>query len=214
MAAPKFYEGQEFHNPSDPTAPVLVYRAGKFLPKDAVGALNVTPKLGPQDSTYLAGLRTNATKSLDTATQAERFMALNRQAGTGGALALPLMSDIAAAVSPKHGEMESITSQVAPGLRPPGSGSSSDKDVKFYRRGFPNLDFPGDTNEAIAKRLHMQSDQAAAHAAFVDSWVQHKGSLLGAEPAFTEYWATRTAAPAKAAAGGLKTQGDGWRIIP
>jgi hypothetical protein len=29
----KFYEGQEFHNPNEPGAPVLVYRAGKFYPK-------------------------------------------------------------------------------------------------------------------------------------------------------------------------------------
>lgn len=33
MPAPKYYEGQEFHNPTDPAAPVLVYRAGKFYPK-------------------------------------------------------------------------------------------------------------------------------------------------------------------------------------
>ena len=32
---PVYYEGQEFHNPSDPSAPVLVYRGGKFLPKTA-----------------------------------------------------------------------------------------------------------------------------------------------------------------------------------
>lgn len=37
---PVYYEGQEFHNPTDPSAPVLVYRGGKFLPKaqDAKGA--------------------------------------------------------------------------------------------------------------------------------------------------------------------------------
>jgi hypothetical protein len=33
MANPKYYEGQEFDNPDDPSAPVLVYRAGKFFPK-------------------------------------------------------------------------------------------------------------------------------------------------------------------------------------
>lgn len=37
MPAPKYYEGQEFHNPTDPGAPVLVYRNGKFLPKAPVG---------------------------------------------------------------------------------------------------------------------------------------------------------------------------------
>lgn len=33
MATPKYYEGQEFHNPNDPGAPVLVYRGGKFFQK-------------------------------------------------------------------------------------------------------------------------------------------------------------------------------------
>lgn len=33
QAKTAYYEGQEFHNPNDATAPVLVYRAGKFVPK-------------------------------------------------------------------------------------------------------------------------------------------------------------------------------------
>lgn len=38
MATPKFYEGQEFKNPTDPTAPILVYRGGKFIPKSEAAA--------------------------------------------------------------------------------------------------------------------------------------------------------------------------------
>lgn len=34
-AKPMYYEGQEFENPNDPTAPVLVYRKGKFVTKEA-----------------------------------------------------------------------------------------------------------------------------------------------------------------------------------
>jgi hypothetical protein len=45
MPAAKFYEGQEFHNPADPAAPVLVYRAGKFFPKEAQGGIGSAPKL-------------------------------------------------------------------------------------------------------------------------------------------------------------------------
>lgn len=42
MPAPQYYEGQEFANPNDPNAPVLVYKAGKFVQKPVGGPAMVT----------------------------------------------------------------------------------------------------------------------------------------------------------------------------
>jgi hypothetical protein len=150
------------------------------------------------DQEALVGARDQASKSLQTAIQAGRYMALNKDHGTGGVMSakiggfwgLPSISgsDIARAVDPAYNDMEAITSAVAPGLRPPGSGSSSDKDAAFYRQGFPNLDNQGDANMGVTRRLHDDGVRDSAKSAYLDSWFQHKGTLLGAEPAFQAYW--------------------------
>lgn len=158
-------------------------------------------KLSPTDAKAIQASRDEASKALNTATQAERFLDVNKDVSTGGWSGAPgWIGDgvraVRSAVDPRFAQMESITSAVAPGLRPPGSGSSSDKDVQFYTRGFTNTHVPYETNKATSGRLHAQSDKEAAHASFVDTWAQKRGSLLGSEPAFAKYWADKTATPA------------------
>lgn len=184
------YEGQ---TGTAPDGTRVVYRGGKVYPADQDPGRGGGGKLTPQEQTQLGDARAASVQALNTAQKAEQFMKVNKHHGTGWGMALPFVSDIAAAMSAPHGEMESITSQVAPSLRPPGSGSSSDKDVKFYRRGFPNLDFPGDTNQAITDRRRGDSDRAAAYSAFMDTWAQHRGSLMGGDEAFKQFWAKRQA---------------------
>lgn len=179
------YEGQ---TGTAPDGTRVVYRGGKIVPVGQERA----PTPNAQDAAYLNDLRTQASSALNVATQAERFMGINKKHGTGGGVALPGMSNVLAGTMAPYGEMESITSKVAPAMRPPGSGSSSDKDTAMYRRGFPNIDFPGDANANIAKGLQDQSDLAAAHAAFLDSWYSHKGTLLGGEQAFSQYWSKKS----------------------
>jgi hypothetical protein len=161
----------------------------------------VTPK-GPmvsQDLAEIGDARDEAKKSLDTAQAAERFVDLNKETGTGGLRGLKLpwglggVPDIIAAADPNFAAMRSITSSVAPGLRPPGSGSSSDKDTKMYVQGFPNVEALGNANVMTAKRLQDTSDQRAARAAFLDTWMQKKGSLSGADAAFNDFWSKRQA---------------------
>jgi hypothetical protein len=43
MPAPKYYEGQEFVS-DDPSKPTLVYRKGRFFPKEAAGSGGVDPQ--------------------------------------------------------------------------------------------------------------------------------------------------------------------------
>ncbi len=148
------------------------------------------------DQAAIEADRTKAATSLNTALQAQRFLKLNAGKNTGGWLGAPLVGgfvrDNATAGDPDYAQMEGITSAVAPGLRPPGSGSSSDKDVQFYRRGFPNIESPYQSNVATGRRLQEQSDRDAAYAAWRDKWFQVKGSLLGADTAFNQYWSKKT----------------------
>lgn len=58
MATQKYYEGQEFHNPNDPAAPVLVYRAGKFVPKPTVSTPTVSADALRSGQTMLQSLDT------------------------------------------------------------------------------------------------------------------------------------------------------------
>lgn len=166
------------------------------------------------DQDSLETTRAQARKSLDVAMQAGRFTDINRNHATGGLMNLPLVGDIAASFNPAQAEMQSITSQVAPGLRPPGSGSSSDTDVKFYTQGFPNRSFPKATNDALYKRLRDQSTRDNAYASFKDTWFQKKGTLLGADQAFNKYWTGKMLGPGgsrlpqKAPAGGLSHLSD------
>lgn len=182
------------------------------------------------DQEYLATARTQAEGTLDTATQAERFMKLNKDYATGPGGKIPLLAiplpfvkqpawgDVAGALSPKYQAMKSITGAIGPKMRPPGSGSSSDADTKLYLEGVPSVDKLGSANQIIAKRLQVDSNRASARAAFLDKWYSTRGTLLGAEPAFQQFWASPKAAKYRdtstSATAQPKTQGDGWRIVP
>lgn len=159
-------------------------------------------KLSPQDAKALQALRDKSAQSLNTATQAERFLDINKHVPTGGLAGAPIIGDwvrqARGAMDPDFAQMESINASVAPGMRPPGSGSTSNKDMALYAKGFTNTQVPYQSNVETYDRLHADSDKNAAHAAFVDKWAQTRGTLEGAEPAFLQYWAQKSANPGQA----------------
>jgi hypothetical protein len=132
---------------------------------------------------------------------------LNRQANTGGLMGRPVIPLTKAIPgSPMWGDlisgltgnsawpqMKSINSALAPAQRIPGSGASSDLDVKMFRESLPNVETPGPANELTAQRLQQQSDKDAAYAAFQDTWYAKNGTLLGADKAFNQFWLARLA---------------------
>lgn len=207
MPKPIYYEGQIF-DPPDATQPALVYRGGKFFPVDqdpgakASGGGGGVMHDSDTDQKAIQALRDQSSKALMTAQQAGRFVDLNRQAGTGGLAArpvipftkaipgAPLWGDVGAAISgnPAWDQMKSITSGLAPAQRIPGSGSSSDVDVRMFKESLPNIEFGGKANEQLASGLHDKSDRAAAEASFKDAWFQKRGTLLGSDVAFNKFW--------------------------
>jgi hypothetical protein len=241
MAKATFYEGQTATNHS--TGEQLVYRGGKWFPADSASG-TATPVSGgsTQDRDALQNLRDGANKALNTAEAANRFVELNEKSPTGGLVGRPIIpfsgiipgapvwGDLGAAVTGDQGwsQMKSITSGLAPAQREPGSGASSDMDVKMFKEALPNVETPGPANRVNAERLQLKSDKAAARSAFMDEWFARRGTLLGAEQQFTTFWAKRQAgdpvannlsperraarAIAKASPGG-GSQGGGFKVL-
>ncbi len=159
-----------------------------------------------QDRETLSKFRDAATKALDVAQAAEKFVEINRNQPTGGwrSIGLPWgggnLGDLEAGFNENTARMKSITSRIAPANRVVGSGSSSDKDVDFQVSGFTNIKMPGPANEQIANDWKQEAARQAARAAFMDRWYATRGTLTGATEAFGRFWAQRSAATGAAAA--------------
>jgi hypothetical protein len=185
-----------------PNGSVVSYgpKGGLRVLQKPVGA-DQTTALTKTDQDAIQGAKDKARTSLQTATQAQRFVDLNRRNATGPGAAISVggfwglpkvnFADLGAAM---HGNadwqaMKSISSGTAPTMRIPGSGSSSDTDVRLMKEGFPSVTNYGDANVTIKKRFQADSNKDAAYAAFVDKWSQVRGNLAGADAAFGQWWA-------------------------
>lgn len=173
---------------------LAIYQRAKAAP--------ATPrKLTPQESAQLRTAREAAQSSGVAARDADRFMAINQDVGTGEFWSLPLASEVRGAFDPRFAEMQSLTNRMAPAQRQAGSGDMSDKDVALFKRSVPNPDFPGPTNAGIARRLKDEAGRTQGYAAFLDQYAQQNGTLLGAEAAWAAQKPTATAPRAKPVTG-------------
>lgn len=177
----------------------LMYMEGQgWVPavkKPAAAAGGGSDAATKADVARIAELRDAADSSLGTARSAEEFSDINRRKGTGGlnGIGFPWpgggsIGDVAAMFDPDVASMRSITNRVAPRLRVPGSGASSDKDVKMFVSGFPNIDAPGPANARNTSDWKAQANYDAAHRSFMETWMAKTGALTGADEAFTKYW--------------------------
>ena len=128
-------------------------------------------------------------------TDLERFGELNRNTGTGGAIdRIPFMPSF---FDDKR-EMEAIQSRLGPSQRAPGSGASSDRDVKLFLSGIPSTNQPGAVNKAIRDQFQKQLDDTRNELALKEKYLLEKGHLNGANEQFT-------AAMQRGKSGGLDT---------
>lgn len=153
------------------------------------------PRLTAQEATELKTARAAAQARAAAATDAERFLELNRKAGTGQVWSLPFASEIRGAFDSNFAGMQSLTNRMAPALREAGSGAMSDKDVALFKKSVPNPDFTGPTNTGIARRMQDDAKRAAEYAAFLDDFAATRGTLIGAQAA----WQARKTKPAATA---------------
>jgi hypothetical protein len=146
--------------------------------------LGATPKIDKDAMDAIKTARAAALQSGKVAAAADDFLQINRTAKTGQAIGLPFVSDIVSRFSTPVATMEAISNQITPQMRPPGSGSSSDKDSSTYKRSFPNVDFTGPANSQIAARLKANADRDARYADFLEQYASQHGSVMGANQAF------------------------------
>lgn len=208
MAAPKFYEGQEFHNPNDPGAPVLVYRGGKFLPKDASGNVAAPQgKVAAEDTAALKTLTEDAIQRQHLAARAQKFMDIQGKGDSATATGpiyghldvfganINPMESIGKIFNPKLNQLDSVNNQTWPELRPTGSGPMRNTEVGGFKTAFPSTANWGTQNQDIAKRFADEAQEATRKAAFVSGFVrQGKGSAADALAAYAG--GGTTAAPA------------------
>lgn len=209
MANFKPYEGQEFHDPSDPSKPVLVYRQGKYFQKGQLPAMAVNNN----DQKAIQAARDLASQRLNVAQQAEQFMKYNKDVSTGPILGIPGAQGLRA-LGPggdKVQAMQAIAARVAPQMRPIGSGATSDKDMAIYMQSFPGLQKHGNANRNITQDLTQDAAKAAAWASFAEKWGSVRGNLNGAQGAFDQFWANRSKS-APSATRSAAPASSGWGI--
>lgn len=84
-------------------------------------------------------------------------------------------------------EIDSIASKLAPKMREPGSGASSDLDVRMFRMANPGVDKPYETNKNIGtaylQNIKLQQDKVD----FMENYLAANGHLRGAQAEWRKY---------------------------
>lgn len=170
-----------------------VVQGGKWVPRQAQAAV----KLSSKDQDYLQKAQNEANALQRTTAELDRFMQLNRQAPTGPIYNEKKQGDWLPAfgrmfMGDRLQEMEAINNRLAPQQRVPGSGATSDIEYRGMKMALPNTNLWGTTNQNLAKDIKRYAAEAKARAAFLDRYVQERGTLLGAEEAFDNFYAAQS----------------------
>jgi hypothetical protein len=130
-------------------------------------------------------------KARETLATASRFEQLLKTQETGGLYGAPIIGGLARGVasvaSPEVAEMEAITARLVPAMREPGSGASSDMDMRMFERATIGVDKPTEANRAIASGMRRAAQNMIDYGLFKQAWYQQNGVLLGAAEAWEQY---------------------------
>ena len=134
------------------------------------------------ESKKLDELRASVSKGQKTLSALERFGELNRQTGTGGVVD-KFLPDWLTTNDDKQ-QMLSIQDALAPTMRAPGSGSSSDTDVRLMKSGLPGINKSGNVNRDIRTNYANQLKNDQNELAFKERYLAQYGHLNGADEAY------------------------------
>lgn len=126
-------------------------------------------------------------KSQNNINDMQRFMELNRTTHTGGENAIWGATPIRAAMDPSFSEMRSISDKIAPQMRQPGSGSSSDKDVQLFKSATVDVNKPEKANDNIATAVISREKNAIDYDQFKRDYFDVNGHIQGADRYWKEY---------------------------
>ena len=134
-----------------------------------------------QESKKLDDLRADVAKGRATMADLDRFGELNRKEATGG---LADRIGFLPTFDSEKREMEAIAARLAPAVRAPGSGASSDRDVSLFLTGLPGIDKTGDVNRSIREQFGGNLARAEQRLAAAERYLTQNGHLNGFEEAW------------------------------
>lgn len=142
-------------------------------------------RLSSTDADFLRDQRDAANAAEGAARAADQFLEINRRQPTGGIQrSLPLATQVESTWNEDIAALQALNNRMAPGLRQPGSGAMSDKDLAIFQRSIPNPDFPGPTNELLAGTIRFNANRQSAYITFLENWAERNGNLMGAQEAW------------------------------
>jgi hypothetical protein len=127
--------------------------------------------------------RTAATMAAD----AKRFLELNQSVDTGSVVDKFSVGRAVQGLGDKYSEMQSITARLAPAMRQPGSGATSDYDARQFERATVGVDKPAKTNANIANAVIAKAQMAQDYAQFRQTYLEQNGTLVGADRYWKQY---------------------------
>jgi hypothetical protein len=128
-----------------------------------------------------------ARQEASTAQQAQQFVALNQKVDTGGIVDKTPGGPWIKSFGDDYATMQSISSEIVPKMRPVGSGTSSDLDIKMFSRATIGVDKPKQTNENIAAALTQRAKNSRDYADFRSTYLEQNGTLQGADQHWNKY---------------------------
>lgn len=171
------------------TGEVQVWDGTRYVPEGSAALLT------PSEQEQLSTARAAANQSAAMLPDLSRFEELNRTQPTGAIwdrvgnwLGLPPL-----APDTEADEMRSITDRLAPRMRQPGSGASSDRDVAMFVSGLPNIARGGPANSNIISGIRRNVRRDQDYAAYLEWYGQQNRTLNGAQEGWNEYLQTPAA---------------------
>jgi hypothetical protein len=156
---------------------------------------DVRIKMNQEGRKRLADLQLDIANAQSTLNDLEEFGRLNRQTATGS-LWQQFTPDKQAFRSDDSMNMSSITNRLAPAQRQPGSGSTSDLDVRMFLKALPSVENNGDVNKAIRLGFEQQYKRAVEKANAMRNHLDQYGHLMD----FDSQWAKSRMESSKAEA--------------
>lgn len=186
-AATMASQGEE----SPPPTPILGVPVPRVLPWQNQSNLKDRDKVRAAEiargSKEVESDAEQAKKDAALAQSAQQFMNLNNKVSTGGILDKTSIGKFGKSFDSDYATMQAIASELTPAMRTPGSGSSSDLDVKMFERAAVGVDKPKETNANIAAALTTRAKQAKDYAEFRSTYLEQNGTLQGANRYWSEY---------------------------
>lgn len=140
----------------------------------------------------LSGLREETAQGRAAMADLNRFGQLQDVQKTGGIYSLPLVGGLARGIAgvfdPEVREMQSLSDKIAPTMRQPGSGATSDFDARMFQSATVGVDKDPQTNRNIIAGRKAAQQLQQDRLAFTEAYATaNGGSLRGADQHWQRY---------------------------